>query len=285
MFTHEGGVRFVRNSPDGRLMVTAGVTSEVKIWDVRMFRCKGVLKMGGCVKAMDVSQRNMIAVGVGGGVFVHDRLDRLDIGGGSGVGGGDGGGLLLGSGWKLGGGRRKAGRLYMRERFGDRAVVSSVKFCPFEDLVSICLEDGVKSMVVPGSGEVVWDASGPHPYEGRKERREKEVRGLLDKLPPESISLEVGVVGGVEKDAKGRLMERKEEMRRLKEGKVVKMKKKSKGRNKIGKRLRRRQANVMDAKKAEMMEKLEQKKRDPKRRKEIQEAEQVEPALRRFVKR
>ena len=293
VFCHEGGVDQMVNSVDGWSFVTSGLGKEIKVWDWRMLKCRGIIRTEGNVGSLDLSQRGLLGCGIGGEVVVYkevggNKFRKVDGGDGKGEGGRSG--EIWGTRRRLRGGPGGKGALYMRERYGERKRMRCVRFCPFEDVLGVCMEDELRTMIVPGAGEGSFDKSGPHPYEGKKERREKEIRSLLDKLPPETISLDSRVVGGVEKDAKARLEERKMDARKkMMEKKMGKVKKKTKGRNKIGKRLKRKQANVMDAKKAELLEKLEREKREArekrKKREEEEEEDEIEPALQRFAKR
>merc|ERR1711874_722792 len=62
--------------------------------------------------------------------------------------------------------------------------VSDISFCPYED--------------VPGSGEPNFDALEVNPYQTVKQRREAEVKLLLDKIPAELITLDSDALGGVD---------------------------------------------------------------------------------------
>jgi BING4CT (NUC141) domain len=60
--------------------------------------------------------------------------------------------------------------------------LTSVRFCPFQDILTIGHSAGLSSILVPGSGEPNFDSSEADPFENKRRRREREVRGLLDKV-------------------------------------------------------------------------------------------------------
>jgi len=60
--------------------------------------------------------------------------------------------------------------------------LTSVRFCPFQDVLTIGHSDGLSSVLVPGSGEPNFDSSEADPFENKRMRREREVKGLLDKV-------------------------------------------------------------------------------------------------------
>jgi len=56
---------------------------------------------------------------------------------------------------------------------------------------------GISSILVPGAGEPNFDSTEADPFENRKRRAEKEVRGLLDKIQPDMITLDPDFVGSL----------------------------------------------------------------------------------------
>ena len=239
VLTNAGGVRHVAVSQSGNWMATAGGDGSVKVWDLRTYKMLAGWKIGALPTALAVSQRDLLAVSVGATVQVWAP-------------GGTTTGALKqrGKGW--------GDKPYMLETFSG-CKVTALDFCGFEDMLSICHQDGVRMMVVPGSGEPTFDSNAPNPYETKKRRREAEVRSLLDKLPPATIVLDKNYVGSVEKDADVRLREIRDRQRaaNLEKMKSKREKNKAKGRNKIGKRLKKKQRNVIDAKRLELEDQLE----------------------------
>ena len=126
--------------------------------------------------------------------------------------------------------------------------VNKILFRPYEDVLGIGHSMGLSSVLVPGSGELNFDSWVANPYETVKERREKEVRVLLDKLPPEAVMLDPTKVGTVGKERR-KERRRKADVEEEKAAAVaavksVVVKKKTKGRSKPSKVARKKQEGV-----------------------------------------
>lgn len=279
-FAHPGGVRKVCVSLDGRTIVTAGADATVRAWDARMFHARAAWTLPAVPTAMAMSQRGMVAAGFGATVHVwsgaEDKKGRragremaaMSVGGA--------------------GSRPRPRSPYMVQQY-PRTPVTGLAFCPFEDLLAVCHADGLASMVVPGAGEAAFDSNAPNPFATKKALRNAEVRALLDKLRPETIALDVSNIGGVDPDPAARLSEMRGRVEAESERGRSKMveKRRKKGKGKISKQLARKQKNVIDAKRAELLERRD-KEREEKRREAAknvagsEEVEHVQPALRRF---
>ncbi|KAJ3805081.1 BING4CT-domain-containing protein [Lentinula lateritia] len=73
--------------------------------------------------------------------------------------------------------------------------ITSLRFAPLQDILTIGHAKGTSSILVPGAGEGGMDTGeGLDLYEGVKGRREREVRGLLDKIQPDMITLDPEIV-------------------------------------------------------------------------------------------
>ena len=80
--------------------------------------------------------------------------------------------------------------------------ISSLRFCPYDDILGTGHSTGFSSIIIPGAGEPNFDAREANPFQTSKQRRETEVRSLLDKIQPEMIALDPDFVGNVDRRSK-----------------------------------------------------------------------------------
>lgn len=83
--------------------------------------------------------------------------------------------------------------------------VNNCKFVPFEDLLGLGTTYGFSSIAVPGSGVPFYDTFENNPFESKKQKREALVHKLLDKLPPETITIDPNVLGNIDRTEKEQL--------------------------------------------------------------------------------
>lgn len=247
VFCHGGGVRQVAVFPGGDAMATTGADGLVKLTDLRTFRTLTSWQIPTSSSALAVSQRRLVAIGFGANVQVWTPSSSSTT--------------MC----------KTTDAPYMRETFSGKRV-TGLGFCPFEDILSVCHNNGMCFMIVPGAGEATFDTSAPNPYETRKQRRENEVRSLLDKLPASTIALDPSFVGSLDRDPRARLreIEERERLANIAGLRNKRIRKKAKGRSKISKRIKKKENNVIDAKRLEMEEELND------RRKTIELAKRIQ---------
>ena len=160
MFCHRGSILSAAVDLEGKYLVTSGMDSTVKIWDLRTYEQLYDYTMPVPIHAMALSQTNVLSMGVGAvvksytGVFSH-----------------------------------KISAPYMSESISGHKL-QNMAFRPFEDQLVLGYDNGIQSMVIPGAGEANLDTFELNPFETKKQRRERNVQKLLDKLKPEQIVLD-----------------------------------------------------------------------------------------------
>lgn len=244
MLTHRGPVTSLAIDVMGEHMVTAGSDGQVKVWDLRTYKVLHAYFSPAATTSMDISQRGLLALGYGSHVAVwRDALTT------------------------------KAKTPYLRHSFpaGHEESICRLRFRPFEDALGVGHAGGYSTLLVPGAGEPNFDTFEANPFQNSKQRREAEVKALLDKLQPETIALDPTFVGTVDADP----AELQKEVRALAADadtrkKEVKVKNKARGRNKIAKKLQKKQANVVDAGVMKYREKLAEDKAKAREEKETQ---------------
>lgn len=161
MFCHKGNVLTMNVDLEGKYLVTTGTDRKLKIWDVRTYEQLYDYNLPVSATRATLSQTNLLALGtIGGKVLVWNQVFKT-----------------------------KVKEPYMGEDIGGHTL-SGLAFRPFEDQLLIGLNDGIRSIVIPGSGEANIDSYELNPYETKTQRRERNVQKLLDKIKPEQIVLD-----------------------------------------------------------------------------------------------
>jgi U3 small nucleolar RNA-associated protein 7 len=142
----------------------------------------------------------------------------------------------------------------MRHEIPGHEIVD-VKFRPLEDVIGIGSSRGFTSAIIPGAGRANFDAFEANPFETLKQRQESEVHSLLEKLQPEMILLDPHSLGNVKRteddgeddDEVVRNRGVSEVVRAAKEERESKgkVKGKQRGKNKYGKRIKRKHRNIV----------------------------------------
>jgi len=197
-------------------MVSSGADGFWKVWDMRKWD-KPVhtwRSYGHAISDLDVSATGLIALGFG---------SHLQV-------------------WKGCFNQAKPTQAYITEEYPAK-MLSSVRFRPFEDVLSVGHTGGFGSILVPGAGMANFDSYESNPFETKKSRREREVHSLLEKLQPDSIMLDPSRIGSIDKKVVAQYMKDQEEKKRQEEKEAEKLKrekKKMRGKKKIGNRMKRK---------------------------------------------
>ncbi|CAA7263659.1 unnamed protein product [Cyclocybe aegerita] len=176
LLAHLGPVVSVAVDPSqgGRYIATAGRDGTVKVWDCRNW--KGAMRdwtVRGGDPELEWSQRGCLAVASSGTVNVYRPPSihtPFNV--------------------------RTPPPLYITHPIPHRPL-TSVRFAPFQDILTVGHSSGLSSVLVPGSGEPNFDSREADPFENRKARREREVKTLLDKIQPDLITLDPEMVGNL----------------------------------------------------------------------------------------
>lgn len=210
VFCHTGHVTGI--ACHGNYMVTSGADSYWKVWDLRKYETLHSFRtFGHAAVDIDVSMTGLVALGFGS----HFQV------------------------WKDAFSSARPQRPYMTDEFPGKAL-ESVRFRPFEDVCGVGHSDGFCALLIPGAGLANVDSLEANPFETKKDRKSKEVKSLLEKLPPESIMLDPTRIGSINAAVVKKLTEearKKEEEEAAAKKKPVK---KMRGKNKVGKRLKRK---------------------------------------------
>uniref|UniRef100_A0A182QCB0 BING4 C-terminal domain-containing protein n=1 Tax=Anopheles farauti TaxID=69004 RepID=A0A182QCB0_9DIPT len=162
MLSHPVQLTAIAIDPRGHHMATAGLDRKIKIWDIRQL--EGPLETyhtNSAAAEIELSQRGLLALSMGNVCEVYRRGNN-----------------------QVSEDKMKP---YIRHR--TNGAISSVRFCPYEDILGVGTAKGFCSLIVPGSGEPNFDSYEANPYQTRSQRLETEVQSLLEKIPPEFIVL------------------------------------------------------------------------------------------------
>ncbi|SCU82451.1 LANO_0B06282g1_1 [Lachancea nothofagi CBS 11611] len=170
----------------GHYMVTTGADKSMKIWDVRNFReLHTIENLPTPGSNVAISDSGLLALSRGPHVTLWKDAFRSSKAGRP----------YFGS-----SGLTERNTPYMTSIFPGNKV-NNMQFVPFEDLLGVGHQEGVRNLIIPGAGEANYDALEVNPFETAKQRQEQEVRTLLNKLPADSIALDPNVIGTVDKRA------------------------------------------------------------------------------------
>jgi U3 small nucleolar RNA-associated protein 7 len=254
-----GPIRDLAIDREGKYMAVAGADKSLKIWDLRKFKEIDQYYTPTPASSLDISDTGLLSVGWNTHVTVWKDVFKS-----------------------------KQSDPYMNHLLPG-SKVEKQKFVPFEDILGIGHQGGFSSIIVPGSGEANYDALELNPYETAKQRQEQEVRLLINKLAPDTISLDPSIIGTVDKRAN---------TIRLKPGQIaevedtgdakMEIKPDVKGKNSaLRKHLRKKRENVIDQRKLRIEKNLKMEKEARKRRYNEargipEEKDLLGPALARF---
>lgn len=180
MLVHGQPCRAVAVDRSGNYLATSSTDRTVKVWDLRTYQPVCQYSVGAGASQLQWSQRGLLATSFGNRVEVYKDPTKEAI-----------------------------TKPYMKHEVARQ--VSSLRFCPYEDVLGVGHAGGFSSMLVPGAGEPNFDALEANPFQvvyiikklllcvnlqllsqTVKQRREAEVKQLLDKVASKLINHCIG---------------------------------------------------------------------------------------------
>ncbi|KAG0238570.1 Small subunit (SSU) processome component [Actinomortierella wolfii] len=254
MQCHRGPVTALAIDHAGKYMASSGLDGQLKLWDLRTFKPLQEYYTPTPAASLSISQRGLLAVGFGPHVSVWKDCFLT-----------------------------KQQSPYMNH-LQPASAIQDLMFVPFEDVLGFGHAKGMSSLVIPGSGEPNFDSLEANPFQTKRQRQEMEVHALLDKIQPEMITLDVGHIGKQDKAPKDVInRERKEAWEAAHPQEAKELRFKARGKNSSSRRVLRKKAkNVIDQKKLDMQERLEEEKKERAKRR-AGETDEAVTALDRFL--
>ena len=271
LLSARGPINSIAIHRGGNYMITTGADKSMKIWDIRNFKeLHTVENLPTPGSNVGISDTGLLALTCGPHVTLWKDALRASKDAKP----------CFGS---MGGNSRR-NTPYMTHLFPGNKV-ENIQFVPFEDFLGVGHRNGITNLIIPGAGEANFDALEINPYETSKQRQESEVRGLLNKLPADSITLNPNVIGTIDKNASNTRLTAKDladltvkEENKSKENKDVPKAKPEVQSKNSGLRafLRKKTANVIDERKVKVDRLLEKEKSMRKRTRQVENGEIAE---------
>uniref|UniRef100_A0A0K0G112 WD_REPEATS_REGION domain-containing protein n=1 Tax=Strongyloides venezuelensis TaxID=75913 RepID=A0A0K0G112_STRVS len=231
MLAHKSNVSSICVDRTGTYLATSGADKFLRIWDIRNLTPLHAYRLPTVPSCITFSQKNCLAVGSENivNVFNDSHLGTMKT-------------------------------PYLRYKC--TGTVNKLQFCPYEDVLGVGHSAGYTSLLIPGSGDPNFDGYQVNPYETKKQRQEREVRQLLDKIQPEFITLDASEINKVNTEKLEDTFAYRAKILRVKADipKYV-PRKKARGKSKVGKYEQRKQGMKAQLR-SEVIEKKKQIERD-----------------------
>ena len=144
---------------------------------------------------------------------------------------------------------------YMKHHFKDnKTKIKSLKFVNFEDFLGCGTNLGFSSIIIPGSGIANFDTFENNPYETKNQRREKEIKNLLEKIPYNMIHIDPSKLNNINIRSKKVIEREKIEKEKEKVEQIL-----NKQKNKIKKRIKNKEKHDLIIKQLEKNNKIRKK--------------------------
>ena len=163
---------------DRNYIVTSGLDSKIKVWDVRTYKMVYEYYSPQPSKSISISQRGLLAFSSGNIVICWKD-------------------------WQM----QKQKEPYMKTKAASN--IAEIKFARYEDFILSGNEKGISTNIIPGSGEPNFDSNEDNIFESKKQRQMAEVHKLLEKLPLDTITL-TSRIGDIDPSLKNEIEEGKQ---------------------------------------------------------------------------
>lgn len=171
ILTHKNMVSNVEIDRSGTYLYTTGVDSKVNVWDIRnSYKPVSSTNIFGSASCTSLSQNGLLAVGTKNRVKIFKDLEKTNV----------------------------SDNLYLNHsEVGSK--ITSLAFRDYEDILTVGHMSGISNIVVPGAGDPTYDSYEDCPFDSKDQKREKEVKRLLDKIPYQLITYEQKIVAEEER--------------------------------------------------------------------------------------
>ncbi|KAI5168398.1 U3 small nucleolar RNA-associated protein 7 [Pancytospora epiphaga] len=138
---------------EGTKMVVSGDGGRISYFDVReTYKPLNCINVGMPVSKLALSQRNTLSISSNSKLLFFNDFDKCFM------------------------------------KHNSKGKINSLEFCNHEDILAVGHSAGVSYLVVPGSGDPVYDSTETTPFMTSAQRKQVEVKRLLEKIPADLIS-------------------------------------------------------------------------------------------------
>ncbi|WUR05063.1 WD40 repeat domain-containing protein [Vairimorpha necatrix] len=160
---HKIGISNIEIERSGTYMYTTSIDSSIKVWDIRkLYKPVNTVKSAGNFTTTSLSQRSILAAAYGDKIHIFNNLSTAN----------------------------KKDVSYLKHREVGKNI-SSLQFKNYEDILTIGHSKGVSNIIVPGSGDPTYDTFEDSPFITTRQKQDREVNMLLDKIPHTLIGKDI----------------------------------------------------------------------------------------------
>jgi len=213
IFAHNNNVNNICIDIDGNYLISCGGDSKMKIWDLRnSYKCLYEYFNPNIVSSISISQKNLLSISYGNIIEVWKDFYI-----------------------------KKQKEPYMKHHFKNNKIkINQMKFVNFEDYLGIGTNYGFSSIIIPGSGIANFDTFENNPYETKNQRKENEIKNLLEKIPYNMITIDNNNINKIDTRSRKIIEHEKKEEEKIRTEKILEKQKK-----KLKMRLKNKQQHDM----------------------------------------